>query len=53
MSRAIDETGYIQPFFKDLVSVRGESNTYHFNPVTKWIVRGSGDVLMNAEEIGW
>ncbi|MEJ1242154.1 sulfite dehydrogenase [Chryseolinea sp. T2] len=53
MSRAIDETGYIQPFFKDLVDVRGDVTGYHFNPITKWVVHNNGDVFINEDAKGW
>lgn len=53
MSRAIDETGYVQPFFKDLVAVRGDVTGYHFNPVTKWVVHNNGDVFINEDAKGW
>jgi sulfane dehydrogenase subunit SoxC len=53
MSRAIDETGYTQPFYKDLVAARGDITGYHFNPVTKWVVHSNGDVLINDDAKGW
>src|SRR5690606_12711040 len=36
MSRAVDETGYVQPFLKQLLAARGGNSGYHFNPVTAW-----------------
>lgn len=45
MSRAIDETGYVQPAYQDLVDARGSKGGYHFNPVTVWNVQRSGKVI--------
>src|SRR5437762_2209036 len=38
-SRAIDETGYVQPTREDLVAVRGTNSAYHFNGIKFWKVR--------------
>jgi len=46
MSRAVDETGYVQPLYEDLCKARGSKGGYHFNPVTKWRVGKSGEVLL-------
>ena len=32
-SRAIDETGYLQPTFAELLAVRGENSFYHNNAI--------------------
>ena len=45
MSRAVDETGYVQPFLKDLLAARGGNISYHFNPVTAWYLQKDGKVL--------
>lgn len=51
MSRAIDETGYVQPTLKQLINVRGtEMGGYHLNPVTGWIIKRDGDVLLKVEK---
>lgn len=50
MSRAIDETGYVQPFYKDLAASRESKGGYHFNPITSWRVRRDGKVLLG--EVG-
>jgi sulfane dehydrogenase subunit SoxC len=52
MSRAIDETGYIQPFYQDLIAARGNGGGYHFNPVTKWVILRNGDVNLKPEVKG-
>lgn len=51
MSRAIDETGYVQPSREEWIAARGPgSGPYHRNPVTGWRVRGGGDVVYRVEE---
>lgn len=51
MSRAIDETGYVQPTLKQLVEARGtDMGGYHLNPVTGWIVKRDGKVVFKAEK---
>lgn len=48
MSRAVDKTGYIQPFLKQLLAARGGNMGYHFNPVTAWYVQKDGQILFKA-----
>ena len=49
-SRAIDETGYIQPTKRQLIDARGTGNqTYHLNPILHWLVENDGRVLYKAE----
>jgi sulfane dehydrogenase subunit SoxC len=43
-SRAIDETGYVQPSFSDLTAVRGLKSFYHNNATIPWRIAGSGEV---------
>ena len=43
-SRAIDETGYVQPSFEGLVSIRGLNSFYHNNAVVPWRIAASGEV---------
>ena len=51
MSRAIDETGYIQPSLKQLVDARGtDMGGYHLNPVTAWVIKKDGKVLFKPEK---
>jgi sulfane dehydrogenase subunit SoxC len=50
MSRAIDETGYVQPTRTDLIASRGVSSVgYHYNPITTWQVRSDGAVMFKPE----
>jgi sulfane dehydrogenase subunit SoxC len=50
MSRASDETGYMQPTRETLIKSRGVSGVgYHINPVTGWRVRQDGTVIYNVE----
>jgi sulfane dehydrogenase subunit SoxC len=43
-SRAIDETGYVQPTRAALIAVRGTNSNYHFNGIKVWSVRADGTV---------
>jgi sulfane dehydrogenase subunit SoxC len=43
-SRAIDETGYVQPTRAELIAVRGTNSTYHYNGIKVWNVRADGTV---------
>jgi sulfane dehydrogenase subunit SoxC len=43
-SRAIDETGYVQPAREALVAVRGTNSAYHYNGIKFWKVRADGTV---------
>ena len=47
-SRAIDETGYVQPTFAELLAVRGENSFYHNNAIQPWRIDAQGQVT-NAE----
>jgi sulfane dehydrogenase subunit SoxC len=50
MSRAVDETGYVQPTRTDLMATRGNSSVgYHYNPITAWQVRADGTVMFRPE----
>jgi len=45
LSRATDETGYVQPSLKQILAVRGPGSApYHFNPVTGWRVQRDGEL---------
>jgi sulfane dehydrogenase subunit SoxC len=53
MSRAVDETGYVQPTRADLLKLRGPGTaTYHMNPITGWVVRPDGAVVYREEAWG-
>ena len=43
-SRAMDETGYVQPNYRQLRAVRGTRSIYHNNAVQTWLVQESGEV---------
>lgn len=43
-SRAIDETGYVQPTLEELVAARGVNSFYHFNAIQTWAVAADGEV---------
>jgi len=43
-SRAIDETGYVQPTKDQLREIRGLNNVYHNNGIQTWWVHADGEV---------
>ena len=43
-SRAVDETGYVQPTLSQLREVRGTSSIYHKNSIHTWQVQADGAV---------
>ncbi len=43
-SRAIDETGYVQPERKELVEKRGRHGYFHYNAVVSWEISEDGSV---------
>lgn len=48
-SRAVDETGYMQPTYAQLVKARGKDmGGYHLNPVTGWRIKTDGRVLFEV-----
>jgi sulfane dehydrogenase subunit SoxC len=51
MSRAIDESGYVQPNRAEWIAARGPgSGPYHRNPITGWRLKAGGDVVYRVEE---
>jgi sulfane dehydrogenase subunit SoxC len=51
VSRAIDETGYVQPTQRELIEARGPgSGPYHMNPITGWRIRSGGAVVFRTEQ---
>ena len=44
-SRAIDETGYVQPTLRQLRDERGGWSIYHKNSIHTWNVTETGDVF--------
>jgi sulfane dehydrogenase subunit SoxC len=43
-SRAMDDTGYVQPTYRQLRAVRGSRSIYHNNAVQTWLVQEGGEV---------
>jgi sulfane dehydrogenase subunit SoxC len=43
-SRAIDETGFVQPTLAQLRAVRGSRSIYHNNAIQTWVVQVNGEV---------
>ncbi|MGD2033396.1 MAG: sulfite dehydrogenase, partial [Gammaproteobacteria bacterium] len=43
-SRAVDETGYVQPNLSQLREARGVESIYHKNAIHTWRVAESGEV---------
>ena len=46
ISRATDETGYVQPTTAELLKVRGPNTQYHFNNIRAWQVAADGTVRL-------
>ena len=44
MSRAVDQTGYVQPTRAKLLAERGSRAFYHFNGISTWAVSEKGEV---------
>jgi sulfane dehydrogenase subunit SoxC len=50
MSRATDDTGYVQPTRAALRAVRGRrARGYHLNPITAWRIQPNGQVYYREE----
>ncbi|MFI5311130.1 MAG: sulfite dehydrogenase [Gemmatimonadales bacterium] len=49
LSRATDETGYVQPTRTQLIAARGIGTDYHTNMVCGWKVQGDGRVFFHGE----
>jgi sulfane dehydrogenase subunit SoxC len=43
-SRAVDESGYVQPTRAALIAARGTNSTYHYNGIKVWKVGADGTV---------
>jgi sulfane dehydrogenase subunit SoxC len=44
MSRAVDETGYVQPTIEQLIQARGKVSFYHNNAIQPWKISTTGEV---------
>ncbi|MFD2870841.1 sulfite dehydrogenase [Mucilaginibacter ximonensis] len=50
LSRATDETGYMQPTLQQLTTARGtKTGGYHMNPITSWQIKPDGTLLFKPE----
>jgi len=49
LSRATDETGYVQPTYRELEAARGPGTIYHWNNLRAWTVREDGRVVFGRE----
>jgi sulfane dehydrogenase subunit SoxC len=49
LSRATDETGYVQPTRTELLRVRGIGTDFHFNQIVGWRVAADGRVSFHGE----
>ena len=43
-SRAVDESGYVQPSRAELIAARGINSNYHYNGIQSWLVNANGEV---------
>ena len=44
MSRATDESGYVQPSREELTEARGDNSNYHYNGTKTWKITADGEV---------
>jgi len=44
MSRAVDETGYVQPTVAQMQAARGPRSRYHYNTIRGWRVNADGTI---------
>ena len=49
LSRATDETGYVQPTRRKLIEVRGVGTDFHFNPLVGFRAQPDGRVFFHGE----
>ncbi len=49
MSRAVDETGAVQPTLGVFEAGRGKGTDFHFNHIRSWAVRADGAVMYEAQ----
>jgi len=49
LSRATDETGYVQPTRATFLATRGAGTDFHFNYIRGWRVAGDGAVTFEGE----
>ena len=51
LSRAVDESGYVQPEWRALMQARGRRTRYHLNPVTGWRIGTDGRGLFGVDRV--
>ena len=51
LSRAVDETGYVQPTLQQLIDARGVRTSYHQNHIRAWKVAPDGQVTFGLGEL--
>ncbi|MEQ9401235.1 MAG: sulfite dehydrogenase [Longimicrobiales bacterium] len=51
LSRATDETGYVQPTLRTLLDARGDGTSYHWNNIRGWRVARDGTVTFGLSEV--
>ena len=51
LSRAVDETGYVQPTVQQLWEARGERTSYHHNHQRVWKVASDGAVTFGLGDL--
>jgi sulfane dehydrogenase subunit SoxC len=51
LSRAVDESGYVQPEMAALRLARGRRTRYHLNPVTGWTIAADGRVRFGLQRV--
>jgi sulfane dehydrogenase subunit SoxC len=49
LSRATDESGYVQPTLTEFVKVRGLGTDFHFNPIVGWKVQPGGRLVFHGD----
>ena len=48
MSRAVDETGAVQPTLAEFEARRGKGTDFHFNHIRSWVIRSDGTVVFGV-----
>jgi len=51
LSRAVDESGYVQPEMSALRAARGRRTRYHLNPVTGWTISADGRLRFGLQRV--
>jgi len=49
LSRATDQTGYVQPARAKLLEVRGKGTDFHFNHIKGWRIQPDGKIFYHGE----